>query len=194
MEDVVFVPLKKGDIIPVVKYRFDREYDLTSKLPKMREHRRLSVFHHKGTACANINCHRVGTRIIAGTDRGGNFHIDVYTNDLVLMTVDHVMPRSKGGSESLDNKVPLCQVCNSWKGDKFDGLEGFIDPAVHRRVKKCPTSIQSKKATVYGRKWRKAVRKSVFAFHGKGDPLVTWKPIPQNKLHVIQHRKKIRDQ
>ena len=33
------------------------------------------------------------------------------------LTLDHVMPRSKGGSHTWDNVVAACERCNSRKGD-----------------------------------------------------------------------------
>jgi 5-methylcytosine-specific restriction endonuclease McrA len=32
-------------------------------------------------------------------------------------TIDHVVPRSQGGTHSLDNTVASCKVCNNLKGD-----------------------------------------------------------------------------
>lgn len=40
------------------------------------------------------------------------------------MTVDHVIPRSKGGSSSLKNLRPTHRKCNSDKGDKLVGGAG----------------------------------------------------------------------
>lgn len=34
------------------------------------------------------------------------------------LTVDHVIPESKGGNASLDNLQTLCHSCNSWKSVK----------------------------------------------------------------------------
>ena len=84
-----------------------------------KDHRRLTVFYHKGFECANPKCNNVGTRLIKGSDFGGNMHWDVYTDDLVLMTVDHIIPLSKGGSDDLRNKNPMCRPCNTAKSNKI---------------------------------------------------------------------------
>lgn len=33
------------------------------------------------------------------------------------MTIDHIIPLSKDGPDTLDNKVPSCKSCNFLKGD-----------------------------------------------------------------------------
>lgn len=46
-------------------------------------------------------------------------HFNLYArvgDDLVLMTKDHVVPRSRGGKDRLDNLVAMCVTCNSAKG------------------------------------------------------------------------------
>jgi len=44
-------------------------------------------------------------------------------SELNPLTLDHVVPRSKGGSNKMSNKVPSCRSCNSSKGNK--SLEEF---------------------------------------------------------------------
>ncbi|MGI8593251.1 MAG: HNH endonuclease, partial [Solirubrobacteraceae bacterium] len=41
------------------------------------------------------------------------------------LTVDHVVPRSKGGASSWDNIVASCAPCNRRKGDKLADKAGM---------------------------------------------------------------------
>lgn len=84
-----------------------------------KDHHRLTVFAHKGLKCVVPGCEQVGSRLIVCMDRQGGLHADIYTHDLHLMTVDHIHPKSKGGSEILDNKQPMCQAHNTKKSDKI---------------------------------------------------------------------------
>jgi 5-methylcytosine-specific restriction endonuclease McrA len=52
-------------------------------------------------------------------DFGGNFHIDVVDKDFNLMNVDHIMPKSQGGGEEMENKQPMCERHNSKKAAKL---------------------------------------------------------------------------
>lgn len=63
------------------------------------------------------------------TDDDGNIHLRetphlnlyaVNDNDtLVLMTRDHIIPRSKRGADILENLQTLCTICNAEKADKL---------------------------------------------------------------------------
>jgi 5-methylcytosine-specific restriction endonuclease McrA len=85
-------------------------------------HRRLKVFHHKGFKC--VSCEIEGTKLITWIQKNKkglhvSSHTDVYTEDMQLMTVDHIMPISKGGHKhDLNNLQPMCQYCNSKKCNK----------------------------------------------------------------------------
>ena len=41
------------------------------------------------------------------------------------MTIDHILPQSKGGKDTVDNTVPACQLCNNQKADR--SVEEFRD-------------------------------------------------------------------
>ena len=34
------------------------------------------------------------------------------------MTIDHIIPQSKGGKDNLENTIPSCQLCNNQKGNR----------------------------------------------------------------------------
>ncbi|MCG5057377.1 MAG: HNH endonuclease [Limnoraphis sp. WC205] len=41
-----------------------------------------------------------------------------YCGSTKRLTIDHVLPRSKGGTHTWDNVVTACERCNSLKGDR----------------------------------------------------------------------------
>lgn len=97
------------------------EYPLALLYTKFKNHKRLKVFAKKGVKC--VCCHNEGIKIFNRIAQYGNGkfseHLDLYTKDLVLMTVDHKIPKYLKGSEDLKNKQPMCSVCNSNKGHKY---------------------------------------------------------------------------
>lgn len=125
---------------------------------ELSEHERLMVFHHKGTQC--VACGRVGTLLALGRETGqakytrhrkshGRVHIDLYTDDFVLMTVDHTVPKSvakqlgwsKEEIESLDNKQPMCDPCNGSKGSHLLTLEQLQERRRNTNVPKTGVEI-----------------------------------------------------
>lgn len=50
-------------------------------------------------------------------ERYGNVCLCCKRSDVEL-TIDHVVPLSKGGSNTIDNVQPLCRTCNSRKNNK----------------------------------------------------------------------------
>ena len=63
----------------------------------------------------HLECHETGSNTrqphlnLYGIDDNGNE---------VLMTKDHIMPKSKGGKNHLSNYQTMCSRCNQKKGDK----------------------------------------------------------------------------
>jgi CRISPR/Cas system Type II protein with McrA/HNH and RuvC-like nuclease domain len=56
--------------------------------------------------------------------RRDNFEC-VYCGSKKNLTIDHVIPRSKGGKNTWDNLVTCCSGCNLRKGDKSVEESGF---------------------------------------------------------------------
>jgi hypothetical protein len=102
----------KPQIFP---YNLIEEVSIKELHTRFSTHPRLSVFAQKGCVC--VNCGKVGTRLLKGVDRGGNHHWDLYTDDLLPITVDHIIPKSLGGENHMDNYQPMCAPCNFRKGN-----------------------------------------------------------------------------
>lgn len=87
---------------------------------------RLQVF-KKSLVC--VGCGLVGSvlKLQRQPDRNERPHLNLYakrenengTVEWVLMTQDHIRPRSKGGKDRLDNLQTMCAECNVKKGSDF---------------------------------------------------------------------------
>lgn len=68
-----------------------------------------------------VVCGLEGTKMMLDINPGDNLpHFNLYGEEngrLVLMTKDHIVPKSKGGKNELDNYATCCSVCNNLKGD-----------------------------------------------------------------------------
>lgn len=53
-------------------------------------------------------------------------HTCQYCGSTKQLTLDHVIPRSKGGKHTWDNVVTACEQCNSRKGDRTPSQAGMI--------------------------------------------------------------------
>lgn len=90
-------------------------------------HRRWGCYHHYGVRCCVPGCHRHGTGVVHWYskqdfvrfgDSGKGEHIDLvgFEEDGTteyLMTVDHIVPDSKGGPKVWWNLQPMCEYHNS---------------------------------------------------------------------------------
>lgn len=84
---------------------------------------RLKSFAVHGTVCVVCGLEGAFFAKEKGSVSDTRFHLNLYALDKdgreVLMTRDHVMPKSKGGSESINNMQTMCARCNGKKGDKL---------------------------------------------------------------------------
>lgn len=81
---------------------------------------RLVLFKTKGTQC--VKCGLNGSEFILEThNQNIRPHLNLYGYNTrgkkILFTKDHIIPKSKGGRNRLDNYNPMCQPCNNKKAD-----------------------------------------------------------------------------
>jgi len=80
--------------------------------------KRAKIFYKKGLIC--VNCGVKGYFFALEEDKGGGQHLDLYgyiDNEEVLITVDHIIPKSCGGRNILINYQVMCKICNELKAD-----------------------------------------------------------------------------
>ncbi len=65
-----------------------------------------------------VNCDMPVSYAALGKDAGGNLHWDLYADQGVMMTIDHILPRSLGGPDHIANYQTMCRFCNFEKGNK----------------------------------------------------------------------------
>ena len=83
---------------------------------------RYMTFYQKGTACAC--CGRQGTHFkLCGEPDTNRRHFNLYTDDGVLMTKDHIIPASKGGPDFVSNFQTMCEICNAEKGNSHPTIK-----------------------------------------------------------------------
>ena len=62
--------------------------------------------------------------VLESHHKGETPHMNLYAVDadgkMVLMTKDHIFPRSKGGLNVMENYQTMCQICNANKGDRME--------------------------------------------------------------------------
>ena len=93
---------------------------------------RLELFRQNPKCVA---CSRIGALwILESHHRNEPPHLNLYhvgeeleewkklsKDGLVLMTKDHIIPRSKGGPTTLENLQTMCAICNGKKGNQMHG-------------------------------------------------------------------------
>jgi hypothetical protein len=84
---------------------------------------RLQLFAKKGLSC--VKCGIIGCYFALENfpKNSHNPHFNLYgqdaSGDEVLITKDHIHPKSLGGSDALDNLQTMCYPCNHAKSNKI---------------------------------------------------------------------------
>lgn len=68
-----------------------------------------------------VSCGLQGTRMFLDANPCDSIpHFNLYGEEdgrLILMTKDHILPKSKGGKDALNNYATMCCICNNLKGN-----------------------------------------------------------------------------
>lgn len=78
----------------------------------------------QGTKCVACGTEGVTMRLEKIVGKGHSSeraHFNLYDADGVMLTKDHIIPRSMGGPDSPSNYQTMCQRCNMLKSDTFLG-------------------------------------------------------------------------
>ena len=109
----------------------------------------------KGTCC--VHCGREVSYFAIERQRrrsegGQSWHLNAYHRTAdgyeIMMTSDHIIPVSKGGKNSLDNRQVMCGPCNSRKSSFSSVEEGILQgqvPGIKKKIKKYEDKIQRHK-------------------------------------------------
>ncbi len=102
----VLVLLNKAELINARAAKAMRSVSKEFRYPSIIRLNRFVNLPFKKVALSRVNIYK----------RDG--HACVYCNAKDQLTLDHVLPRSRGGRDSWDNLVTACQRCNTEKGDR----------------------------------------------------------------------------
>lgn len=85
----------------------------------------------KGLVC--VDCGLVGTHFSIDRSASGSIHLNLWAidtqGDELLMTSDHILPKSRGGSDLAINRQPMCESCNFRKGNTIRSHEHGVAKA-----------------------------------------------------------------
>lgn len=80
--------------------------------------KRMKLFYEKGRHC--VSCGVEGEYIVLERNLDQPTpHLNMYTRDGQLMTVDHILPKKQGGKDKIKNLQPMCHKCNNRKGSLY---------------------------------------------------------------------------
>ena len=114
------------DIVPISAFqdiykKLCRHHTIKLGKYTIKDSKRYKVF-NKSTKC--VSCGIEGQYHALEVERGpfAGHHFNLYAVNKfgheILMTVDHIVPLSKGGHNGIGNLQTMCKPCNSKKADK----------------------------------------------------------------------------
>lgn len=111
-----FDPAEIFDHITLEETKKDFQVDDVTYSVRMNSHRYHVFKANPKCVCCGVE----GTRMVLDINPGDQSpHFNLYAEEngrLVLMTKDHIVPKSRGGKDVLENYQTMCAVCNNLKG------------------------------------------------------------------------------
>lgn len=87
-------------------------------MPRNRTAKKNAVLRRDNYTCAQCGDHIPDTPEISAARRTGGDLWGMVGNH---MTVDHIKPKSQGGTYSFKNLRAMCYICNNMRGDESGG-------------------------------------------------------------------------
>ena len=122
IEEVFSLLDKEGLEAPRITKSFKKGYEITvDGYPIYGRSLRYSLFYQKGCNC--VKCGRKGSYFkLEESDNPQRRHFNLYTEDNILMTKDHIKPKIAGGKDIIENLQPMCSICNGEKSGEYPGV------------------------------------------------------------------------
>jgi len=96
-------------------------------IPVTMESHRYQLFAEKGIVCEKCGLKGIRFALERHRDVPNKYHFNLYGitkyGEEVMLTKDHIIPRSKGGRNNLNNYQTLCVKCNSKKSDSVQNVK-----------------------------------------------------------------------
>jgi len=130
------------DVLPYIsEEESKREYTVGEEAYDVRMNSDRYFVFQKNSEC--VACNLQGTKMILDINPGDQSpHFNLYAEEngrLVLMTKDHIIAKSKGGTDQLDNYQTMCHTCNNLKGAYDLGLDNVRElRQLHNNEEKLP--------------------------------------------------------
>lgn len=127
--------LSKYQLFEAKKFRINPGYKIIEKISIPEAINRIKNGTIKSDRFKNVmrlgdTCVKCGLKtdhVALGRDKGGNLHWDLYAADDTMMTIDHILPRSKGGVDKHSNYQLMCMPCNERKSNTIENVEELVD-------------------------------------------------------------------
>lgn len=82
---------------------------------------RYRTFYQKGTKCACCGKEAKYFMLTPDSSNTKRAHFNLYSEDGTLFTKDHIIPKSAGGKDCIENFQTYCTDCNHVKADTIPG-------------------------------------------------------------------------